>query len=157
MSSRWEIDARGERQISCRVRFRVRFTVRPRVRFRGRFVVLPHFARWPVLRCSGALFLGGCVCEKSMSVGSGAFGCLAIEGLRLWAACRRRLCGVARCCAVVLPVAWLVMMAVGLVVMFADRVVASRRLLLSFARLRLPSLPRRRAGRWCPVWAGVAA
>jgi hypothetical protein len=137
--------------MSCRVRFRVRSRVQPRVRLRVRLRVLRLFARQPVLCCSSAVFAGGCVCEKSMSVGNCAFGCLASGGLRLCAPaagggavacspCRRLLCAVAACCAAVLLVASLVMVTAGGCVGVADRVVASRRLLWSLARLRRPRL-----------------
>lgn len=100
--------------MSCQVRFRVRFRVRPRVRLRARLGVLPLFTCWPALPCSGALSPASRVCEKSMSLGNYASGCLASRGPHI--------CTPA-----------------------ADRVVASRRLLLSLARLNRPRL--RSAGR----------
>lgn len=162
------------------VRFRVRSRVRPRVRLRCRFGVLALSAPSRRSGCSEALFSGGGVCEKSMSVGSCASGRLSLRGLRLCAPdavrgavacllCRRPLPVVARCCAGALPVALLVNVTAGAYVVSADRVVASRRLLLSFARLGRPrpcsavrcgsatvsrsytappSLSRRMAGRW---------
>jgi hypothetical protein len=135
--------------MSCQVRFRVRSRVRPRVRLRGRFGVLGLFAPSPGFGCTEALFVGGCVCEKSMSVGSYASGCLANEGLRLcnpvgrWcaaacSACRGRLDMVPLAAGG--PVALLFDVTAGGSVVSAYRVVASRRLLLSLARVRRPRL-----------------
>jgi hypothetical protein len=163
-----------------RVRFRVRSRVRPRVRLRGRFGVLARFAPSAGFGCSGAVFTSGGVCEKSTSVGSCASGCLALRGLRLrvpaagrgavaCSLCRRPLSAVAPCCCGALPVALQVNVTAGASVVLADRVVASRRLLLSLARLGRPRpcsavrcasaivswshtapppLSRRMAGRW---------
>jgi len=157
------------------VRLGVRFRVRPRVRLRGRFGVLGLSAPWRAFGCSGALFAGGCVCENSMSVVSCASGCLALRGLRLCAGgavacslCRRPIDAVPVDAGALL-VALLVTVTAGGSVVSAYRVVASRRLLLTFARLRRPrrcsaescgsatvswsytappTLSRRMAGRW---------
>lgn len=164
--------------MSDRVRFRFRFRVRPRVRLRGRFGVLGLCAPRRGFGCSGALFAGGCGCENSMSVVSCASGCLALRGLRLCAAgaggavacslCRRPIDAVPVDAGALL-VALLVTVTAGGSVVSAYRVVASRRLLLSFARLGRPrpcfagrcgsatvswsytappTLSRRMAGRW---------
>ncbi len=165
--------------MSCRVRLRVRSRVRPRVRLRARFGVLGVFAPSRGFGCTEAFFAGGCVCEKSMSVGSCASGFLAFGGLRLcdpvgcWCAvacslCRRPLDAVP-VSAGALRVALLGDVTAGGSVVSAHRVVASRRLLLSLARVRRPrrcsagrggsatvswsytappTLSRRMAGRW---------
>lgn len=171
----------------------VRRTVRLRVRFRGRargrlgvhLGVLWVFAQLRLLGCSETVFSGGGVCEKSMSVGS----CVSVRGsswgLRLsvlvaggvllapfwWLSVVTVAVGGA------LLVALLGLVTAGAYVVLADRVVASRRLLLCRARLGrprlcsawrycsatvsrnytlLPTLSRQKTGRWGRA-AGAAA
>jgi hypothetical protein len=144
---------------------RVRFWVRLRVRFLGRLKLQRISEQLPCLTRSSAGFPGWPVCEESTSAGNGAFlrglsrrlrlsgpvaGGAALASCR-WPSAMTVAAGGA------LPAALRGEVTVGAYIVLADRVVASRRLLLCFARLGRP-----RSGSACcrgcaTVWAWTFA
>lgn len=163
---------------------RVRFRVRLRFRFRGRLGVLCGFAALPAFACSETGFSPGGVCEKSMSVSSCCLRRHLSRGPRLPGGGGSAVPVSCRWLSPMVPAAGAaplvplrVDVTVTVSVVIAVRVVASRRLLVSLARVvRLgpgsarrscaavvswsytapPSLSRRMAGRWCTGGARAA-
>lgn len=138
--------AADQRRTRCR--FKGRSWVRFRVRLGCRLRVLPASMCSARFGCSGAVFSGRGVCEKSLAASRWCVLCLAAGAgrcARAWWPCRRRLVLVEPRGVWALPAALLVNVTAGVSVVIADRVVACRRLLLSRARLGRRRLCRRSA------------